>query len=85
MISTETFFVENIKCDTCSKKITAAISLLNGVHAVRVYPQAQKVCVMGIGLDRHKLIHQLGKLGYPLKGANSAWKQLKTSVLCAVR
>ena len=52
MTTTETFYVENIKCGGCANSIKASLGRVLGVQGVDVYVEKDKICVMGIGLNR---------------------------------
>ena len=52
MTTTETFFVENIKCGGCVNTIKGTLEKVLGIQAVEVYIEQDKVCVMGIGVNR---------------------------------
>lgn len=84
MHSTETFYVENIKCGGCSKSIRETLLKMSGVHEVEVYLEQNKVCVMGIGLNRFSLAEKLESMGYPEQGRNSLSKKAKSLVSCLV-
>jgi copper chaperone len=84
MHSTETFYVENIKCGGCSKSIKESLLKLTGVHEVEVYVEQGKVCVMGIGLNRFLLAEKLLSLGYPENGNNSFSTKAKSMISCLI-
>jgi copper chaperone CopZ len=83
MSTTETIFVENIKCDGCMKTIKEALLKIAGVQGADVYKDEDKVCVMGIGINRSKVIEKLAALGYPEKGSNSLLHKAKSFMSCA--
>jgi rhodanese-related sulfurtransferase len=82
MHSTETFYVENIKCGECSKSIREALLKMTGVHEVEIYVEQGKVCVMGIGLNRFSVAEKLVSMGYPEQGSNSFSKKAKSLFSC---
>lgn len=84
MTTTEAFYVENIKCDGCANTIKSTLEKVLGVQDVEVYVKQDKVCVMGIGLNRAKLKENLSSLGYPEKGNNSLLKQAKSIISCGI-
>lgn len=84
MTTTETFYVENIKCGGCAKTIKGTLQKVLGVQDVDVYVEQDKVCVMGIGLNRAKLKENISSLGYPEKGKNSILKQAKSIISCGI-
>jgi copper chaperone len=84
MHSTETFYVENIKCGGCSKSIREALLKMTGVHEVEVYLEQGKVCVMGVGLNRFSIAERLAAMGYPEQGSNSFTKKAKSLVSCLI-
>lgn len=84
MTTTETFYVENIKYGGCANTIKDAIGKVLGVQGVDVYLAQDKVCVMGIGLNRDQLKAKLSSLGYPEKGKNSLLKQAKSIISCGL-
>lgn len=84
MTTTETFYVENIKCGGCANTIKDTLQNVLGVQDVEVYVVQDKVCVMGIGLNRAKLKETLSSLGYPEKGNNSLLKQAKSVISCGL-
>ena len=84
MTTTETFFVENIKCGGCANTIIGTLEKVLGIQAVEVYIEQNKVCVMGIGVNRANLKEKLSSLGYPEKGKNSLLKQAKSIISCGI-
>ena len=84
MTTTETFFVENIKCGGCANTIKGTLEKVLGIQAVEVYIEQDKVCVMGIGVNRANLKEKLSSLGYPEKGKNSIVKQAKSIISCGI-
>ena len=84
MLSTETFIVENIKCDGCVIKITDNLLQLREVHAVNVYKDEHKVCVTGIAMDRDIIKNKLALLGYPEKKSNNLFKKAKSLLHCVI-
>lgn len=81
MISTETFYVENTGCRSCTGKIRKALMQVISVHAVRVYSDQAKVCVMGVALNRYLLAGKLASLGFPEIGRNTLLKKVKAILL----
>ena len=84
MTTTETFFVDNIKCGGCANTIKGTLEKVLGIQAVEVFTEQNKVCVMGIGLNRANLKEMLSSLGYPEKGKNSLLKQAKSIISCGI-
>ena len=84
MTTTQTLYVENIKYGGCANTIKDAIGKVLGVQGVDVYLAQDKVCVMGIGLNRDQLKAKLSSLGYPEKGKNSLLKQAKSIISCGL-
>jgi copper chaperone CopZ len=83
MTTTETIYVENIKCGGCMKSIKEALLKMPGVQGADVYKEEDKVCVMGMGTDRSKIIEKLAALGYPERGNNSLLHKAKSFISCA--
>ncbi|MEP6847188.1 MAG: heavy-metal-associated domain-containing protein [Panacibacter sp.] len=84
MLTTETFFVENIKCDGCVIAITNSLMQLREVQAVKVYKDQHKVSVTGIAMDRDVLKNKLAILGYPEQASNSFLKKAKSFIHCVI-
>ncbi|QEC67459.1 heavy-metal-associated domain-containing protein [Panacibacter ginsenosidivorans] len=84
MLSTETFLVENIKCDGCIVTITNSLMHLREVQSVNVYKDQQKVCVTGIAMDRDIIKSRLALLGYPEKASNNLLKKAKSLLHCVI-
>lgn len=84
MTTTETFYVENIKCGGCANSIKDTLGKILGIQGVEVYLEQHKVCIMGIGLNRSNLKEKLSSLGYPEKGNNSLLKQAKSIISCGI-
>lgn len=83
MSTTETIFVENIKCGGCMKTIKEALLKIVGVQGVDIYKEEDKVCVIGIDINRSKVLEKLAALGYPEKGNNSLLHKAKSFISCA--
>jgi copper chaperone len=84
MSTTETIFVENIKCGGCIKSIKEALQHIAGVNTVMVDKDKESVVVTGTDIGRGIIIDKLGELGYPEKGNNSLLKKVRSFVSCAV-
>lgn len=84
MRTTETIFLENIKCGGCMKSIKDAVQQIAGTNEVIVDKDKESVIVTGIGLKRDIIIDTLGAMGYPEKGNNSLLKKARSYVSCAV-
>ena len=56
MTTTETFYVENIKCGGCANTIKGSLEKVLGIQSVEVYVEQHKVSVMGIGVNRATLL-----------------------------
>ena len=82
MHSTETFYVENIKCVGCINRIKESFLKLTGISEVQVFIDQGKVCVMGVGLNRYSLAEKLTSMGYPQKGNNSSFNKAKSMISC---
>ena len=61
MTSTETFFVENMRCSGCANTIQSTLTKIPGIQGVDISLTDKKVCVMGIGIDRDLIIKTLEK------------------------
>lgn len=85
MSTTETLFVENIKCGGCMKSIKEALNKMAGIQEVEVYKEEEKICIMGIGINRGVVIEKLAAMGYPEKGNNSLLSKAKSFISCAAR
>ncbi len=81
---THQIFVENIKCEGCMNSIKNALLKENGVSAVQVLLEEDKVCVSGIAIDKDMLVKKLSSLGYPEKGSNNLISKAKSFVSCAI-
>ena len=81
---THQIFVENIKCEGCMNSIKNALLKENGVSAVQVFLEEDKVCVSGIAIDKEMLVKKLSSLGYPEKGSNNLISKAKSFVSCAI-
>ena len=80
MSTTETLFVENIKCGGCMKSIKEALNKMAGIQEVEVYKEEEKICIMGIGINRGLLIEKLAAMGYPEKGNNTLMSKAKSYI-----
>ena len=83
MSTTETLFVENIKCGGCMKSIKEALNKMAGIQEVEVYKEEEKICIMGVGINRGLLIEKLAAMGYPEKGNNTLMSKAKSYISCA--
>lgn len=83
-MTTHQIFVENIKCEGCINSIKSALLKENGVSAVQVLLEEDKVCVSGIAIDKDMLVKKLSSLGYPEKGSNNLISKAKSFVSCAI-
>jgi len=83
MSTTETLFVENIKCGGCMKSIKEALKKIAGIQEVEVYKEEEKICIMGIAINRGLLIEKLAAMGYPEKGNNTLMSKAKSYISCA--
>lgn len=81
---THQIFVENIKCEGCMNSIKNALLKENGVSAVQVFLEEDKVCISGIAIDKDMLVKNLSSLGYPEKGSNNLISKAKSFVSCAI-
>lgn len=77
------FEVENIKCGGCANSIKTALLKINQVEAIEINKENETVSVTG-NADVSEIIAKLNALGYPVKGTNSTFKQLKSYVSCAI-
>ena len=84
MSTTETIFVDNIKCGGCMKSIKDTLQQIAGAETIIVDKDKESVIVTGVDLNRQTLIDKLGGLGYPEKGNNSFLKKARSYVSCAV-
>ena len=64
-METETFTVQNVRCQGCVSAIRDGLAQLPGVEAVEVSIDEGRVTVRGRNLDRAALAEKLGALGYP--------------------
>ncbi len=83
MSSTETIYVENIRCGGCVKSIKESLGKLPCVMEVEVYKDEEKLLVSGLDLDRNSILDKLASLGYPEKGNNSLLRKARSLVSCA--
>ncbi len=83
MTSTEIFFVENMRCSSCANTIESTLIKIPGVQGVDISLTDKKICVMGIGIDRDRIIKTLERIGYPLSGNNSFLKKAVSFVSCS--
>jgi copper chaperone CopZ len=83
-MTTHQIFVDNIKCGGCMNSIKTALLKLNGVTAVEIFKEEDKVCVSGIAVEKEVLVAKLSSLGYPEKGNNNFISKAKSFVSCAV-
>ena len=81
---THQLYVENIKCEGCVNSIKSALLKLIGVANVDVYKEEEKVCVLGIGIERKEIRDRLSAIGYPEKGNNNMGRKVKSLVSCAI-
>ena len=66
-MSTEQFYVLNVKCGGCASNIKEGLGTINGVSQVEVDISEGKVRVQGDALQRETLAAKLEELGYPEK------------------
>lgn len=83
-MTTHQIFVDNIKCGGCINNIKTSLLKINGVTAVEVFIEKDKVCVTGIAVEKETLVAKLSSLGYPEKGNNNFISKAKSFVSCAV-
>lgn len=83
MTSTEIFFVENMRCSGCAKSIKSTLSKIPGVQGVDITLTDKKISVMGIGIDRDRILKTLERLGYPLSGQNSLLRRATSFISCS--
>ncbi len=84
MNTTETIFVENIKCGGCMKTIKDTLLQMPGVDTVVVDKDQESVIVTGADVNRDSINDKLGAIGYPEKGNNSLLKKARSIVSCAI-
>ncbi len=84
MKTTETIFVENIKCGGCMRSIKDALLQIRDVDIVIVDKDKESVIVTGTGIKRDSIIDKLRAIGYPEKGNNSLLKKARSFVSCAI-
>ena len=82
-MTTHQIFVENIKCGGCINSIKTTLLKKQGVIAVEIHKEADKVCVTGVAIEREDMVSQLLSLGYAEKGNNSLLSKAKSFVSCA--
>jgi copper chaperone len=83
MSSSQTVFVENIRCGGCMKSIKDSLMKLPGVSGVEVNKEEERVWVTGNDIVRESIIGKLATLGYPEKGNNSLLRKARSLVSCA--
>lgn len=78
-------FVENIKCGGCMNSIRTALLKIEGVSAVNIDKEADKVSVevSDSGL-KSAIVSALSSMGYPEIGQNDLLKKAKSYVSCAI-
>lgn len=81
-MTTHQYLVENIKCNGCVNSIKETLHKMQGVLAVEVLKEEQKVCVSGYGLEREIFAQKLKEIGYPEKGKNSWLSKARSMVNC---
>jgi copper chaperone CopZ len=81
-----TIEIENLKCHGCANTIKKNLSKINGVISVEVVFEPESVVIEYDDqiANENMFIEKLSDLGYPKKGYNSAGKQLKSFVSCAI-
>ena len=84
MSTTETIFVENIKCGGCMKSIKDALQQIAGIDSVLLDIKKESVIITGADINRGTVLDKLGAMGYPEKGNNSLLKKARSYVSCAV-
>jgi copper chaperone len=84
MNTTETIFVENIKCGGCMKSIKDALHHIAGIDSVLVDKEKESVIITGSDINLGIVIDKLAAMGYPEKGNNSLLKKARSYVSCAV-
>lgn len=77
------FEVENIKCGGCANSIKTALLKIQNVENVEVDKETETITVTGAA-DGIAIKDTLNALGYPEKGSNSTFKQMKSMVSCAM-
>ena len=82
-MTTHQIFVENIKSGGCINSIKTTLLKKQGVIAVEIHKEADKVCVTGVAIEREDMVSQLLSLGYAEKGNNSLLSKAKSFVSCA--
>ena len=65
------------------KSIKDALKKMAGIQEVEVYKEEEKICIMGIGINRGLLIEKLAAMGYPEKGNNTLMSKAKSYISCA--
>jgi len=73
--------VENLKCSGCAKSIQKALAQLPLVDHVSVDLEKEMVILDG-NPDIEKVTQTLRRLGYPLKGENSAIRRMVSYASC---
>lgn len=78
-------FVENIKCGGCMNSIRTALLKIEGVSAVNIDKEEDRVSVevSDSGL-KSAIISALSSMGYPEIGHNDLLKKAKSYVSCAI-
>ena len=80
MSTTETIFVENIKCGGCMKSIKDALQQIAGIDSVLLDIKKESVIITGADINRGTVLDKLGAMGYPEKGNNSLLKKARSYV-----
>jgi copper chaperone len=75
--------VHNIKCGGCMNSIRKAVKDIEGVEDVIIHDDKETVEISG-NTDRHAVVSELARLGYPEKGNNNILHKTKSFVSCAV-
>lgn len=65
------------------KSIKEALKKMAGIQEVEVYKEEEKICIMGIGINRGFLVEKLAAMGYPEKGNNTLMHKAKSYISCA--
>ena len=85
-MTTETVFIENLKCHGCANTIRREVLKLEGVLKVRVGMEDSSVTYEydEAILPREKILKKLAWIGYPELGQNNLKSEVVSYVSCAV-
>lgn len=71
---THEFFINNIACGDCMKRINASLLNIKDVASINFFEIENKVSVTGMDLKRQEIIDSLATLGYHDKDNNGVFR-----------